>query len=179
MANALWFGGRAEEAAATRDAALALVTPASGFVTAEVVHIFAAVLSLDLDDVDGFRRCADRFVQHPERVGVHRIVADGYLGYLDVLDGRADRGLAALRTSIDRCGDRNPAPGVRPLLLPPRRRVRCGRRRCDRAGRRRSGPGPGRHPPLGRRGAPAAGALPRHAPIRPRLSGKRFRNGRR
>jgi hypothetical protein len=117
MANALWFGGRAEEAAATRDAALALVTPASGFVTAEVVHIFAAVLSLDLDDVDGFRRCADRFVQHPERVGVHRIVADGYLGYLDVLDGRADRGLAALRTSIDRCGDRNPAPGVRPLLL--------------------------------------------------------------
>lgn len=117
LANTMWFRGRPDDAAAARDEALAMLDDRSGFVTPEVVHIFGAILSLDLDDHDAYRRCAAHFADGRERAGAHLLVAESILGYVDVLDGSADRGIRRIDTSIERCEGRNPAPSVQAIML--------------------------------------------------------------
>jgi DNA-binding SARP family transcriptional activator len=117
LANTLWFRGFPDEAITARDEALDMVEGVREFITTEVVHIFGAMLSLDLDDHDTYRRCARHFADGSDRAGVHLLMAEALLGYLDVLDGNADRGLRRIRTSFERCGGRNPAPSVQSMVL--------------------------------------------------------------
>jgi DNA-binding SARP family transcriptional activator/tetratricopeptide (TPR) repeat protein len=88
LANTLWFLGRPADARATRDRALALAEEIGHPTTTGTVLVFAALLALDLGDIDDLRRHAAALAAWCERYESPAIadMAEAYGGYLDTVD---------------------------------------------------------------------------------------------
>jgi hypothetical protein len=119
LGNTLWFLGHVSSAVRARDAALALgdeiVHPSS----ASTARWFAALLALELRDHDGVRAVLEALLARPRELEV-KPIATGWqalAGYVDVLDGRWEAGLARLRQSVAAVGEAQAAPGQRACIL--------------------------------------------------------------
>jgi DNA-binding SARP family transcriptional activator len=116
LANTLWFLGDTEQAQRAALHAVAEAGRVGHPFTTDVVHVFAAVLALDVGDADAFCRHADHFTASRHGSGILDIKAPALLGLVDVIEGRRAAGIAAIRAAIARCEGRNPAPGFQALL---------------------------------------------------------------
>jgi hypothetical protein len=119
LGNTLWFLGHVASAARARDAALALADEIVHPSSASTARWFAAMLALELRDHDGVRAMLDALRARPRELEVKPIQsgAQALAGYVEVLDGRWEAGLARMRDVIAAPGDAEPAPGHRSCLL--------------------------------------------------------------
>ena len=111
LANTLWFLGRTDDAQRARDEALALAAERDNPFSRGVALVFAALLSVDLDEPDGYRRYVDMMPAEDD----HRpfaIAKDAFAGYRDVLDGDVDGGMTRIRQAIA-ASQVDSAPGQR------------------------------------------------------------------
>ena len=166
LAHTLWLLGHDEDAARTRDAALALAAASEHSLSRSLVRVFAAMLALDQRDDEHLRAHVEDLIA--TGVGPAARPAEALAGFVDVLDGR-DRRRSRARPSSRR---RRRVGGARPGRSAPARPGRGVRGRRGRAG------GPGRRRPrigddhrraaVDRRGPPA----PRRVPGGPRRSAR-------
>lgn len=115
LANTLWFMGQAEEASRARDEAMAQASLHPSAFSRTTSTVFALLLALDAGEADRVRGLvtsldAEEFLSHPTA-----LFAEAAAGFVEVLDGRPDAGLARIRAVM---GDEtvDPAPGSRASL---------------------------------------------------------------
>ena len=101
LANVLWFQGRAEDARATRERAMAMATEVDDPFSLGVALVFAALLAVDLDEPDRCRRFVDAMRTTDQHTIAFATARRAFTGYVDVLDGRTAEGLAHIRSVID------------------------------------------------------------------------------
>jgi hypothetical protein len=116
LANAQWFLGAPDEAVRTRDRALALAREAGHPFTTGITLWFAGLLAVDMDDQASLQRCAARLAGLVHGTRPLRAGGAALAGYVDVLDGRIQRGLARCRQVIADEGDAPAAPGLSAAL---------------------------------------------------------------
>lgn len=100
LANTLWFLGATDEARAARDEAVAMAVDTGHPFSRGVAFVFAALVSIDLDEP---QLLADYVAELSKDVD-HRpsaVAGDAIAGYVDVLDGRSDEGIARIRRTIE------------------------------------------------------------------------------
>ena len=112
LANTLWYLGEPDAAVAARDRALELADEVGDPWTRGIALVFACLLALEQDDVEGLRAYA-------ERLGDYDLLAlniprEAYRGYLEVVDGRP--GIERIRRAIEAARGKDPAPGMRAVL---------------------------------------------------------------
>ena len=112
LANTLWFLGDTLGAVAMRERALALARDTPHPYSADVAKVFAAVLAVDLGDVDDIRARAAELSAGRERSWVFDVNAEAMNGLVGVLDGRAAEGIARIEGAIESLGPSSPAPGA-------------------------------------------------------------------
>jgi len=117
LANTLWFLGDLDSARVTRDRALELARRSSHSFSTNVVHVFAALLSIDLGEHDDFRTYAAHVREGRHQSWVFDVNAKAMTGYCEVLDGRVEEGIAEIRGAIDLLGNPNPVPGARSTFI--------------------------------------------------------------
>ena len=119
LGNTLWFLGHVSSAARARDAALALADEIVHPSTASTARWFAALLALELRDHDAVRASLEALLARPRELEVKPIQtgAQALAGYVEVLDGRWEAGLARMRAVLADLGDAEPAPGHRSCIL--------------------------------------------------------------
>lgn len=100
LANALWFLGFSERARLTRDEAVAMAAEVGHPFSRAVTLVFAALLSVDLDETDRFREYVAALTGGEQGQSV-AVATEVFLGYVEVLDGRTRQGLARIRSAID------------------------------------------------------------------------------
>jgi hypothetical protein len=119
LANTLWFLGRPQAAGAARDAALALAREIGHPVTHGTALVFAALLAVDLGDEDGFReyvRGLRSWLDGHESSAIG-VSAEGLEGFLDVLAGRPEQGLARLQGAVEETRAAEHAPGMHASMV--------------------------------------------------------------
>jgi DNA-binding SARP family transcriptional activator len=118
LALTLWFLGRAESAVRARDAALALAEEIGHPTTLAVAHVFSAYLSLELGELERLRAYVSRAAAAPAAMAAPlQLPADAFGGYIDVLDGRAEAGIARIQRAIEDAREAQAAPGMEACLL--------------------------------------------------------------
>ena len=119
LGNTLWFLGRAEDAAAARDAALALAEELGEPASSATARVFAAMLALELHDDDGLRGHVAALAARPreQEFAPIRTNLEALAGYLDVVDGRPAEGLARIRAVLAGLDGGDLAPGHRASVL--------------------------------------------------------------
>jgi tetratricopeptide (TPR) repeat protein len=115
LGNTLWFLGRPEAATRARDAALALAAEIGHPFSRSTALVFAAMLALDMRDADGIRAYTALLTAE---LGVHetrptQVSSEAISGYVDVLDGRLETGIARIQRSLDETREADHAPGMR------------------------------------------------------------------
>lgn len=114
LGNTYWVLGRIDEAVAARDAALALADETGHPFSRSTVLVFAAMLALELDEIEPMRRFAALLLD--DSGGQHgrpaQIAREAIRGYLDVRDGRID-GLARIEQARGELMRGDQAPGMR------------------------------------------------------------------
>jgi DNA-binding SARP family transcriptional activator len=113
LANTLAFLGEPGAARRTRDEALAVAEETGHAASTATALVFAGILAVDLGDLDDVRRhtAALQAATREQAVRAAAVTAEALGGYVDVLDGRRDAGVArALRAADD---GRDHAPGHR------------------------------------------------------------------
>jgi DNA-binding SARP family transcriptional activator len=116
LANTLWFLGSAEHAVEARAGAIDWAEQIDHRFSTTVALTFGALLAVDMDDRQGAREWTARLVaQGQEWMNAH--MARGFQGYVAVLDGAADAGLAEIRASVDHARHSPSAPGQHAMLL--------------------------------------------------------------
>lgn len=114
LGNTLWFLGLPDSARRAQSAARALAEEIAHPYTLELALTFGALLALDLRDLDHLRECvAALTVGRTERVASqtqnsHKALA----GYVDVLDGRVEAGIARIEQALDVSRQSPNAPGA-------------------------------------------------------------------
>ena len=83
----------------------------------DTAYTFAALLAVDLDERDRVREFAAALNSNADRARPIEINSAAFAGYVEVLDGRAGKGIRRIRAAIDSCGPRNHAPGFRATLM--------------------------------------------------------------
>jgi DNA-binding SARP family transcriptional activator len=117
LGNTLWFLGRPLEAARARDSALALAEENEHPATVATAAVFAALLAVELRDGDGVREYAALAARFAGRdVKMVQATVPALEGYVDVLDGRADRGVAGIRGALETAQGAGHAPGMRAAI---------------------------------------------------------------
>ena len=116
LANTLAFLGFDDEARRARDEALALADELGHPYSRDVALVFAGLLAVDLAEEDRVKTYAALLGARADQSGPIAINAAAWPAYVEVLDGRAAAGIARIRTALESCGDRNPAPGFRATL---------------------------------------------------------------
>ena len=111
LANTLWFLGAATDARRVRDEALAMAVDVGHPFSRGVAFVFAAILCVDLGDLDGFREFVDALSADADH---HPFAAaqDSLIGYLEVMDGRPRAGIQRIERTIA-TGLVDHAPGQR------------------------------------------------------------------
>ena len=94
--------------------ALAIETPHP--FSANVARVFSAVLAVDLGDVDDIRERTAEFSGGRDRSWIFDVNAEAMNGLVDVLDGRAEEGIARIEAAIATLGPSSPAPGAISVL---------------------------------------------------------------
>jgi hypothetical protein len=113
LAITLWLAGRAQAAARTGALGLALAEEIGDPYTSAIARVFAAVLALEMRDPDLLRRHVAALKANPSEreARQNQIVREAFEGYLDVLDGRAEAGIARIERALDDVRHAVPAPG--------------------------------------------------------------------
>ncbi len=113
LANTLGFLGEPAAARRVRDDALAAAEEAAHGPSTATAFAFAALLALDLGDVADVRRYADALAAACHGVKPAELMAEALAGYVDVLDGRPESGVARARRALDEQSAIDHAPGSR------------------------------------------------------------------
>lgn len=116
LANTLWFLGRPDEARTVRDEALALAFDVGHPYSRGAALAFAALVSIDLDDVPSVGRCLDALGREEHLSRPVAIFSRSFEGFVDALDGQPARGIERICAAIDDCGPIDLAPGTHAAL---------------------------------------------------------------
>jgi hypothetical protein len=114
LACTLWFLGRPAEARRAHRAALSWSDEIAHPFSRAVALTFGVALAVEMDDEDEVRRLVPELARLGD--GMHTPIAAGYLGYLAVLDGDVDAGLAAVDTALRRAAAAPSAPGQHAMM---------------------------------------------------------------
>jgi hypothetical protein len=114
LGNTLWFLGRPTAAQRARDDALALAAEIGHPHSHATALVFAALLSLEMGDVERMRAYASMLVgKDAEREGrPNQTSAEAIAGYVDVVDGRIAEGLSRIAWALDDTREAGHAPGI-------------------------------------------------------------------
>lgn len=116
LACTLWFLGEPEAARQARSATLAWAEEIEHPFSSAIALTFAALLALDMGDEPELREYTAALVAAGHEA-VNELVGEGFAGYITVLDGDADRGIAAIRTVVERTRDGAAAPGQHACMV--------------------------------------------------------------
>lgn len=116
LANTLWFLGLPEQAQAARAAAMAWAEEIDHRFSTMVALTFGVLLAVDMSDEPGVREWTARLVTQAQD-WMNDNVTRGFQGYVAVLDGDVDRGLAEVRASVEHACHSPSAPGQHAMLL--------------------------------------------------------------
>ena len=119
LGNTLAFLGDAEGAIQVRDRALALAEEIGHPNTTGTALVFAALLALELRDEEGVREYAAALsaVSASGEAKAPTIAAEAVGGYVDVLDGRIEPGLARIDGALDEAREAQHAPGQQAAIV--------------------------------------------------------------
>ena len=119
LANTLWFLGQPEAATRTRDAALALAEEVRHPASRATVLVFMTLLALDMRDLELVRRYAALLMAEAGdyELGPNLISAEFVAGYVDVLDGSVEPGIARIKRILEAAREADQAPGMRACLF--------------------------------------------------------------
>ena len=115
LANTLWFLGEPDAARRARSAALAWAQQIQHPYSWALALTFAAVLALDMGEEQELRDYTAALVV-AARGAVHGRVTSAFRGYVAVLDGDTDEGIAAIQDAVQHTR-RSPAAPGEPALL--------------------------------------------------------------
>jgi DNA-binding SARP family transcriptional activator len=119
LGNTLWFLGRPDAAGRARDSALALAEEIGHPHSHGVALVFAMLLGLELRDDDAVRRyvaALDAWRQDHEYRAIEDTM-DALAGYVDVLDGLRQRGLARIERAAEQSLAEAHAPGMNACIV--------------------------------------------------------------
>jgi hypothetical protein len=120
LAHTLWFMGRSDDAARSRDEALALAEDRGHPYSGALVAVFAALVALDQRDEQRLREHSSALGSAERGHGARPIrrTAEAFAGYVDVLDGRSGDGIDRIRRSLDEVTSGAPAaPGEAGIVM--------------------------------------------------------------
>jgi len=106
LANTLGFLGEPDAARRACDEALAVADEIAHPPTSDTAHVFAALLALDLGDDAAVRRHAAALARAETKPAA--VAGEALAGHLEVLDGRAEAGVARARRTFEDPGDHAP-----------------------------------------------------------------------
>jgi DNA-binding SARP family transcriptional activator len=119
LGNTLWFLGYPESAVRARDAALELAEEIGHPYSRSVALSFAAVLALEMRDLDGVRQYLGAWLagRGDDEARPTRATMETFGGFFEVLDGREEAGIARIQRSLDEARTGDYAPGLRAFLV--------------------------------------------------------------
>jgi hypothetical protein len=100
LANTLWFLGDIDEARTMRDDALAVAAEVGHPFSQGVTLVFAALLCVDLEDIDRYRELVDA-LDNDSQHHPFAVAKEALLGYAEVLDGNTQLGIQRIRSTLD------------------------------------------------------------------------------
>lgn len=109
LANTLSFLGDMDGATLARDRAVAMVEEIRHSFTSGVVHVFAALLAIDLGETERFGRHLDAMRSVTGQQAL-QMASEAFLGYQEALAGRPEEGIGLIRGTLAR-GPVDHAPG--------------------------------------------------------------------
>jgi tetratricopeptide (TPR) repeat protein len=119
LGNTLWFLGFSEAATRARDAALALADEIEHLHSRGTALVFAAMLAVDMREPERVRAYTaslnDDGLEHHWRPSQVNGVALN--GYVSVLDGQTEAGIARIQHALNELGRADHAPGMRAYLV--------------------------------------------------------------
>lgn len=119
LAHTLWLLGRLGEADRRRDEALALADSSAHPYSRAALMVWSAILALDQRDEQRLREHAAALevaadAHTPRQI---QFALEAFGGYVDVLDGRSEQGIARIRRALDEITSGGaPAPGTPGIL---------------------------------------------------------------
>jgi len=119
LGNTLWFLGFPEAATRARDAALALADEIGHLHSRGTALVFAAMLAVDMREPERVRAYTaslnDDGLEHHWRPS--QVNGAALNGYVAVLDGQAEAGIARIQHALNELGRADHAPGMRAYLV--------------------------------------------------------------
>jgi ATP/maltotriose-dependent transcriptional regulator MalT len=113
LGNTLWFLGRFDAAVQARDAALELAEETGHPYSHWVALVFAAMLALELGEVERFRAYTARAKAVWADPATHnQISIDSFNGYIDVLDGHEAEGIVRIQRALEDARGAQSVPGI-------------------------------------------------------------------
>jgi DNA-binding SARP family transcriptional activator len=118
LANTLWFLGEFDDAWRSAETALAIAKEIGHLHTRATALMFATLLGIEARDDDRVRVFAADIsgAMHQHESIQSRIGANAIAGFVDVLDGRVDSGIARVRSAISELRGAVHAPGMHVAL---------------------------------------------------------------
>jgi hypothetical protein len=119
LGNTLWFLGLPEAATRARDAALALAEEIRHPDSCGTALVFAAMLAVDMCEPERIRAYTaslnDDGLEHQWRPT--QVNGAALNGYVSVLDGQTEAGIARIQHALNKLGTADHAPGMRAYLV--------------------------------------------------------------
>jgi DNA-binding SARP family transcriptional activator len=113
LGNTLWFLGRPDQAALARDRALALAAEVGHPNSHHTALVFAAMLALELGEAERIRQCAAALAERRAQLWrPTQVSGEAIGGYVEVLDGHKQHGIARLWRALDDPAEAEHAPGL-------------------------------------------------------------------
>jgi hypothetical protein len=113
LGNTLWFLGRPEPAVLARERALALAAEVGHPHSHHTALVFAALLALELGETQRLREYAAALAERSARLWrPTQVSAEAIGGYLEVLDGHRQAGIARLWRALNDPAEAEHAPGL-------------------------------------------------------------------
>ncbi len=117
LGNTLHLLGDPAGAIRARDAALALAGEVDHQPTTATALVFAVLLALDAGDEEGVRRYTAALRSEEQEMKAAAVTTIGFAGYVDVLDGDAEAGIARIRGAFAESRTTDFAPGLQAALV--------------------------------------------------------------